>query len=289
MTHCLIPILAFYLLSQPHPGDTIIPLKECVEVNSLNDSVLVITMGYDAVTAISTAKGIVVIDAGMSPSLASTYRDLIEEHFSGQKISFLINTHGHPDHTGGNLAFADATIIGQENCPREYEQNFSDPEKKIPALQKVVNEYTQELRDQDSLNEEWKYAYCQKLRYEYALNDFERCSSFYRWDITFRDSLHLDFGNLTMDLRYFCKSHSSSDIMIHVPEMKLLFTGDLFFPYGRPSFNFEPGNDCLEALEWLKDRLTRVTTVLGGHGQIMSLDDLLSFIDKVGEGLKRDK
>ena len=48
--------------------------------------------------------------------------------------------------------------------------------------------------------------------------------------VTFRDRLTLDLGDLRLKLYYFGEGlHTGDDILIHCPEEKLLFTGDLFY------------------------------------------------------------
>ena len=67
--------------------------------------------------ALAGERGIVVVDTSVSPTLASKIRELIVEQFGRADIFYLINTHSHLDHVGGNEAFADTLIIGHENCP----------------------------------------------------------------------------------------------------------------------------------------------------------------------------
>ena len=75
------------------------------------DSVVTVGTGWDNVTALSTQKGIVVIDAGISYSLTAEYRKVIEQRFNRNDFAYLINTHPHHDHTRGNPVFSDAVSL----------------------------------------------------------------------------------------------------------------------------------------------------------------------------------
>jgi len=72
----------------------------------------------DQVVAVKSKKGIIIIDSGISPTIARKYRQIIEKTFKTDKIIYVINTHNDFDHTNGNQVFADATIISHVNCPQ---------------------------------------------------------------------------------------------------------------------------------------------------------------------------
>ncbi|MBK6965519.1 MAG: hypothetical protein IPH20_16730 [Bacteroidales bacterium] len=42
-----------------------------------------------------------------------------------------MNTHGHPDHVGGNSVFSESVIIGHSNCSEEIAGQWKNPEKVI--------------------------------------------------------------------------------------------------------------------------------------------------------------
>ena len=100
-----------------------------ITVQRINEKTILIGLGADAVTAIATQKGIVVIDAGITSSLTAKYRKIMEQEFGRNDFAYLINTHGHHDHTGGNRVFKDAKITGHENCLKEISGQRKDPDK----------------------------------------------------------------------------------------------------------------------------------------------------------------
>ncbi len=249
-------------------------------------------MGYDAVTAISTQKGIVVIDAGISTGLTAKYRKIIENEFQRNNITYLINTHGHPDHTGGNGIFADAVIVGHENCFKEISSQLKDPERVKSSLKKIVNDYDKELQSLISGTNEWENVFCQKTRYQYAYNDALKNSPVAKPSFTFDDSLDIDMGDMTFNLIYVGKAHSKSDILIHIPEKKILMVGDLFSKYGRPGISFDNKQyteRIVKATDWIENRWADIDIVIDGHGQIMSKEDLLSFISYVRKSRQNDQ
>jgi len=65
---------------------------------------------------------------------------------------------------------------------------------------------------------------------EIMIKDLENNFTLTLPTLTFNDRLTLDLGDITLKLVHFGEGrHSGDDIIIHCPEEKLLFTGDLFF------------------------------------------------------------
>lgn len=251
-----------------------------ITVQRINEKTILIGLGADAVTAIATQKGIVVIDAGISGSLTVKYRQIIEHEFSRSDFAYLINTHGHHDHTGGNRVFTDARITGHENCLKEISGHQKDPEKVKAALLKVVSEYDQELQTLEPGTEEWNDVYSQKERYQYAYYDALNNDPIVTPDVLFSDTLNFNMGDVTFHLIYFGKAHSESDILIYIPELKILMVGDLFSPYGRPSIDDNERSETdrwLYVMDWVGERQANIEVIIGGHGQLMTTKDLNSF------------
>jgi glyoxylase-like metal-dependent hydrolase (beta-lactamase superfamily II) len=239
-----------------------------------------VLFGSDAITAINTKNGIVVIDAGISTGLTSKYKDRIKTEFQSDNFAYVINTHAHHDHNRGNSVFNKSKIVGYENGLKEIEKQWEDPEKVKKAIGKIVEEYELKFQKYEQNSEEWYDAFKQKTRYQNSYNDVENLIPIKKPNITFSDSFNIDMRNITFELKYFGKCLSISDILIYVPELKLLFTGDLMFQYGRPSINDKTMADkelWVKAIRWLEKRMYNIDKVIGGHGQIMSIDDLKSF------------
>jgi glyoxylase-like metal-dependent hydrolase (beta-lactamase superfamily II) len=253
---------------------------EFIKVEKLGEQAILVSLGVDAVSAIETQKGIIVIDAGISNSLTAEYRKIIEHEFKRTDFAYLINTHSHSDHTGGNQVFSDAMIIGHANCLPEMSEEWKSPEKKKSGYYKIAGEYNKALQSMDPGSEEWTEAFSQELRYQHAWNDLANDRVLTKPSLTFEDSLTLFMGDATVNMFYFGHAHSGSDILIHIPEDKILFTGDLFFPGGRASIDSASKQDVEQwktAMQWLWFRWNDIDKVIGGHGQIMTLKDLEAF------------
>jgi glyoxylase-like metal-dependent hydrolase (beta-lactamase superfamily II) len=275
--------------SQPDKSDSLV--DSLIQINHINDKTIMVLFGYDAITAINTNKGIIIIDAGISTGLTSKFRDRIKAEFQSDNFVYVINTHAHHDHNRGNSVFNKSKIVGHENGLIEIENQWEDQEKVKKAVGKIVEEYELELQKYEQNSEEWYNAFKQKTRYQNSYNDVENLIPIMKPDITFSDSLNIDMRNITVELKYFGKCHSISDILIYVPELKLLFTGDLMFKYGRPSINDTTMSDkdlWVKAIRWLEKRMYNIDHVIGGHGQIMSIDDLKSFNKNMLEQIEVD-
>jgi tetratricopeptide (TPR) repeat protein len=91
--------------------------------------------------------------------------------------------------------------------------------------------------------------------------------------ITFKDRMTLDLGDLTLKLIYFGEGrHTGDDIIIHCPEEKLLFTGDLFFK-GTMLISFRPQFDAqrwIEVLDEVLKDMSKVKLVFDTHNGRMT-------------------
>lgn len=263
------------------------PTEEYIRIERTGENVITVHLASDAVTAVNTSEGIVVFDAGITPSLTYIYRKIIEKEFGKVDFAYLINTHSHHDHTGGNAAFEDAVIIGHANCLEEMAGRDASIEKTKEWALRIIRDYEDELKELNEGEKDWEESTCQRLRFQHLYNDISNNKRpTLPPEITFTDSLSLTNGGITLNMIYFGKAHSGSDIMIHIPELKTLLCGDLFSPGGKPAFYDQTR---LYPARWMQvmDRLMAVQppieTVIGGHGQIMSGKDLAGFY----ENLKR--
>lgn len=282
ITSLLVFLLCF---SGCHPQETAwskfesYKIDSLIKLNHINDRTIMVKFGYDAITAIKTTEGIVVVDAGVSTSLTNKYKKLIEKQFNQRNFIYVINTHGHHDHIRGNTVFPESQIIGNENCRNDINE-IKNIDSTLTKIGRIVNEYDQHLRQLSPETNEWEENFTQKIRYSGTYLDISKNLPFKFPDITFPDSLNLKCGDVSFAIKYFGKFHSNSDILIHIPETKILFVGDLFSKYGMASRNSSLVSDAdkwMQALQWIKKRTNNISTIIDGHGRILSIDDLNLF------------
>jgi len=60
----------------------------------------------------------VVVDAPFTKTIAGAFREAIQAEFKRSDFAFLINTHEHECHIGGNEAYADIPIVGHASVRR---------------------------------------------------------------------------------------------------------------------------------------------------------------------------
>ena len=255
-------------------------IDSLITVNKINSKTILIKFGSDAVSAIKTRNGIIVIDAGISTGLTLKYRKIIENEFNSKNIKYIINTHSHPDHYGGNNVFDKAEVVGHENGIEEIIDQWKDTTKVINRISKIVDEYEIQMANCQEDSNNWIEAFIQKTRYYNALVDAQSKDFIRSPGVTFSDSLRLDMGDVEFEMIFFGKCHSNSDILIYIPELKILFSGDLVFKYGRPSINDKQMADkdkWHRAVKWIEKRIPNIETIISGHGEIYTSEDLKSF------------
>jgi glyoxylase-like metal-dependent hydrolase (beta-lactamase superfamily II) len=184
----------------------------------------------DMVAAVNTKKGIVIIDSGMSPSLTARHKSIIEEEFKHSDFKYVINTHHHDDHVNGNQVFKDTEIIAHENAVKRMQENNIKEEitsyvKYTRERNKIRNRLKKTLKKDSGMRKKLSDRIYISGR---MCDDYETIFRLTLPTITFTDRLILDMGDLTIELVYFGPGfHSDNDIIVSIPEEKVVFMGDI--------------------------------------------------------------
>jgi glyoxylase-like metal-dependent hydrolase (beta-lactamase superfamily II) len=204
-----------------------------VDFDRVSERVLVVKSGKvytDQIIALASKKGLVVIDTGKSPTLTEKYRKVIEQEFGRNDFAYVINTHFHFDHTSGNQIFPEAVIIAHETSPERMRQFDRERPNFVTQRRAVITQWENQLKTLEPDSEGALRLVDLIGSAEIMCDDLENNYILTLPTLTFNDRLSLDMGDLTFNLIYFGEGrHTGDDIIIHCPEEKLLFTGDLFF------------------------------------------------------------
>lgn len=86
------------------------------KIKMLRNDVGIFTERGGTIGFLLSKKGIVVVDSQFPQQSVNLIADLKKR--SEKPFKFLINTHHHGDHTGGNISFKDvvSNVVGHENC-----------------------------------------------------------------------------------------------------------------------------------------------------------------------------
>ena len=169
-------------------------------------------------------------------------------HDAAADIDRLVNTHSNGDHTHGNELVAGAEIVASAAAAAEME--VARPEA-LAALMRgaradggVVGDFLVEC---------------------FGSFDFEGIAHTLPTR-TFNGELRLTVGHKTVELTEVGPAHTAGDIMVHVPEDRTVFTGDVLFIEGAPIIWAGPVQNWIDAC----DLLLRwdLETIVPGHGPI---------------------
>ena len=163
----------------------------------------------------------------------------------------VVNTHHNGDHCWGNQLFADAEIIGHRLCG----QAFGTEQ---PALM-------QQLRNATGSSDPAMAAMATAL----AAWDFSGIELTPPTTLI-DESLDLDLDGIAARLLYVGPAHTAGDVIVHLPERRVVFTGDVLFRLCTP-IGWEGTYD-----HWIAalDRIVALNpdVVVPGHGPLCGID-----------------
>ena len=257
-----------------------------VKITRINAKVVTFEYLDVNVTAIKSKKGILIIDTNRSPYSMKKIRGQIEKEFGRKDFLYIINTHGDYDHCSGNQIFPDAIIIGQENC-NGYMHHFpANTPKAIRSFRQDISDMKKDLKNKETDIQDLTGL---REKMEACTQMLESIENEYRVtppSVTFKDSLILNLDDLTVRMFYCGKAHTDNDIMIYIPEEKLVFTGDLFNSKYNFGFSVNKTDDAPRLIN-LMNKILRdpsgLEYVIRGHGEYLSGKDFASLRDLLAE------
>jgi glyoxylase-like metal-dependent hydrolase (beta-lactamase superfamily II) len=170
-----------------------------------------------------------------------------------QPVRYVVNTHFHRDHTGGNGSFAQdgAVVVAHENVKRVLASGSKS------GLNCAVTPPAAEI----------------------ALPRR-----------TYRDTTTLQIGGRSAELRHYPDTHTDGDTTVWLADANVLITGDLAF-FGRyPNIDFLYGGSIDGAIRCADDLLKVVkedTVIVPGHGPAGTAATLRAYRAMLAEARER--
>ena len=187
--------------------------------------------------------GVLVIDdqfAPLAPKIQAAIKTL-----STKPIRFLVNTHFHGDHTGGNVAMHDAgaIIVAQENV-----------RKRLSTEQ-----------------------------FNAAFKDTTHAAPHAAWPVvTFADSLTFHWNGQTVRVLHVKPAHTDGDAILYFAEANVIHAGDTFFNGLYPFIDVSSGGSIdgmIAADDAILAMANADTQIIPGHGPLGDVKSLRVFRD----------
>ena len=196
--------------------------------------------------------GIVLVDDQFAPLAEKIQAALKDLKITDRPVRFIINTHYHGDHTGGNVPFASAgsTLIAHDNVRRRLETGG-------PA------------GNGGSLKMDNKPAAKEALPV-----------------ITFQHDVTVHLNGEDIRAMHFPSGHTDGDSIIFFPKNNVVHMGDDFVRYGFPFVDVTAGGSVqgmIDAMEKVSAQLPADVKVIPGHGALSNMDDVRAFTKMLKE------
>jgi len=188
-------------------------------------------------------EGILIVDSQYDQMTKRVMESI--NKISDSPVRYLINTHYHGDHTGGNENFAKlgVTIVAHENVKKvmsvartNITNGKIDPAKPANALPKI----------------------------------------------TYADSMEINLNKETIRVLHVPDSHTSGDSFIHFVDSNVLHMGDTYRTATYPVADPSDGGSYLGLIKIMEMAIAMSgpeTKIIPGHGPVSSIDDLKKLRD----------
>jgi cyclase len=186
------------------------------------------------------ADGILIVDDQFAP-LADKIKAALKTLGDG-KLKFILNTHWHGDHTGGNVVFGpDAPIIAQTNVRKRLatEQKSQFFKNTTPASPKEALPV-----------------------------------------ITFDESLSVHFNGEEIRVIHYPQGHTDGDSVIFFTGSNVVHMGDDFFAGGFPFVDLDSGGSVEGLIKNVAEIIPKLppgVKLIPGHGPLSTVEDLKAF------------
>ena len=216
------------------------PPSPAFAVTPLTDSITLLQGRGGNIVASHGPDGVLLVDADFA-DMSAALRTAVHSLDSGP-VRYLLNTHWHGDHTGGNTALgAGVSIIAHHNVRARL---------MVPQHRPSRGGVTEPLARSG-----WPV-------------------------VTFERGLAVHFNGEEIQVRHLPHGHTDGDAVVTFTGSKVVHLGDLFFAGRFPFIDLDTGGSVagyLENVGALLDELPGHVKIVPGHGPVSTRDDLREY------------
>ncbi|MEU3712151.1 MBL fold metallo-hydrolase [Streptomyces catenulae] len=213
------------------------------------------TWGYSNAGLVVSGDQALLVDTLFDVPMTRTMLEVIAQALPGVTINTVVNTHSDGDHWWGNELVADATIIASEAAAKVMrEENLLDLLNTPPAsfqVPPIVNHMSETF-------------------------DFKSITPTPP-NRSFSGELEVAVGERTVRLIEVGPAHTPGDVLIHVPDAGVVYTGDILFIGGHPVIHTGPIARWIDACNLILD--LNADTIVPGHGPVIGKAEVRAFRD----------
>ena len=194
-------------------------------------------------TVIIGSREVFVVDSCQFPSAAR--EDIAQiRKWTDKPVRYLLNTHWHLDHAGGNAAYMEA----------------------FPGLAVIAHVETKRMLDDQVPQMVAQIGRDEGVAKNAALLADAKSFVYQPPTLTFRDALTIDLGGREVQVLHLGRGNTGGDAVVYLPKEKIVVTGDLVVHPVPFTFDGYP-------TEWAAtlDKLAALDaeTIVPGHGEVM--------------------
>lgn len=187
---------------------------------------------------------------------------------SDKPIKFLLNTHHHGDHVGGNEVFKQfAMIVAHDNVRKRMLASPADILREYPARLEAAKKAGNE-QSVKALSEQIEWA--KKVKVEEIPAPI----------MTFDSELRIHIGDETIQVWHLPPAHTDGDSVVYFEKAKVLHMGDDLFNKVIPFIDIAAGGSVkgyLAALDKVAARVPADAVVIPGHGEVTDVAGIKAF------------
>jgi glyoxylase-like metal-dependent hydrolase (beta-lactamase superfamily II) len=228
--------------------------KVQIKVTKVSGNIYMLEGAGGNIAASIGEDGIVIVDDQYAPLAEKIQASLKSLGITDKPVRFVINTHYHGDHTGGNAPFSNAgsTVIAQDNVRK-----------------RLISGGTAGNGPGGSTHMEVKPSEKAALPI-----------------ITFEHDVTVHLNGEDIRALHFPAGHTDGDSIIFFPKNNVVHMGDDFVRYGFPFIDVTSGGSVqgmIAAMEKATAQLPADVKVIPGHGALSNLEDVREFTKMLKE------
>ena len=217
--------------------------------------------------------GMLIVDdqfAPLAPRIQAALKGI-----SDKPPRWVLNTHWHFDHVGGNQPFAQsgAQIIAHDNVRKRMLSSPQDILRDFPAR---VEEAKKAGRADQAKSLEEQIEWAKKVKVEEIPAPI----------VTYDSELRIHVNGETIQVWHTPPAHTDGDSTVYFEKANVLHMGDLFFNKVIPFIDVKGGGSpggYLKALDAVIARVPADVTIIPGHGEVTDVAGLKVFRQYVAD------